>query len=91
MFQQSGDADGFAGLRRTGVAEGSAAATAGFDDFEMAAMVDPAVSVVRQPVENIVRHAVSILFERIGGNEALETQNVGLLAEMIYRRSCGCH
>ncbi len=62
----------------------------GFDDFEMAAMVDPAVSVVRQPVENIVRHAISILFERIAGNDSLEMQNVALPGEMIYRHSCGC-
>ena len=62
----------------------------GFDDFEMAPMVDPPISVVRQPTENMVRHAISILFERIGGNETLEVQNIALLAQMIYRRSCGC-
>ncbi len=62
----------------------------GFDDFELASLVDPPLSVVRQPMENMVRHAISILFERIRGNEALETQHIALLGQLIYRRSCGC-
>jgi LacI family transcriptional regulator len=62
----------------------------GFDDFELASLVDPPLSVVRQPMENMVRHALSILFERIRGNDALEIQNIALLGQLIYRRSCGC-
>ncbi len=62
----------------------------GFDDFEMAPMIDPPISVVRQPTENMVRHTVSILFERIHGNSTLEIQNIALWAQMVYRRSCGC-
>ena len=62
----------------------------GFDDFDMAAMVDPPISVVRQPMESMVRHAMSILFERILGNGTLEPQNIALLGQMIFRRSCGC-
>ena len=62
----------------------------GFDDFELASLVDPPLSVVRQPIENMVRHAVSILFERIRGNDSLEIQNIALLGQLIYRRSCGC-
>ncbi len=62
----------------------------GFDDFEFASLVDPPLSVVRQPVENMVRHATSILFERVQGNETLGVQNIALLGQLIYRRSCGC-
>lgn len=62
----------------------------GFDDFELASLVDPSLSVVRQPIENMVRHALSILFERIRGNDSLEIQNIALLGQLIYRRSCGC-
>lgn len=63
----------------------------GFDDFELASLVDPPLSVVRQPMENMVRHATSILFDRIRGSESLEVQNIALPGQMIYRRSCGCH
>lgn len=62
----------------------------GFDDFDFAPLVDPPLSVVRQPMENMVHHALSILFERIRGNDALEPQNIALLGQLIYRRSCGC-
>jgi LacI family transcriptional regulator len=62
----------------------------GFDDFELASLIDPPLSVVRQPMENMVRHAISILFERIRGNDALESQHIALLGQLIYRRSCGC-
>ena len=66
----------------------------GFDDFDMAPMVDPTISVVRQPTEAMVRHALDILFERIlerhEGNSTLAVQNIALPAQMVYRRSCGC-
>ena len=63
----------------------------GFDDFDFAPLVDPPLSVVRQPMENMVRHALTILFERIRGNDALEPQIISLLGQLIYRRSCGCN
>ena len=62
----------------------------GFDDFDLASLVDPPLSVVRQPIENMVRHAISILFERIRGNESLKAQNIALSGQLICRRSCGC-
>ena len=63
----------------------------GFDDFDLASLVDPPLSVVRQPTENMVRHAINILFERIRGNDDLEVQSIALLGQLIYRRSCGCN
>lgn len=62
----------------------------GFDDFELASLVDPPLSVVRQPTENMMRHATNLLFQRIEGVEALEPQCLALPAQMVYRRSCGC-
>jgi LacI family transcriptional regulator len=62
----------------------------GFDDFELAALIDPPLSVVRQPMDNMVHHAMNILFERIRGNDSLGPQNIALMGQLIYRRSCGC-
>ena len=62
----------------------------GFDDFELASLIDPPLSVIRQPIDNMVLHAISILFERIRGNDALEFHNIALPGQLICRRSCGC-
>jgi LacI family transcriptional regulator len=62
----------------------------GFDDFELASLVDPALSVVRQPTENMMRHATNILFRRIEDEEPMEPQNIALPGQLVYRRSCGC-
>ncbi len=67
----------------------------GFDDFDLAPVIDPPLTVVRQPTEAMIQHAVRILFARIatrddvdGGASAAE--NIALDGDLIYRRSCGC-
>lgn len=62
----------------------------GFDDFDLASLVDPPLSVVRQPTENMMRHATNLLFQRIEGDVAMEPQCLALPGQMVYRRSCGC-
>ncbi len=42
-------------------------AQVGFDDFAMADLVEPAMTVVRQPLEELGRVAAAILFERLQG------------------------
>jgi LacI family transcriptional regulator len=63
----------------------------GFDDFELADLVQPAVTVVRQPREELGRVAAAILFERLqeATTPAKATRRV-LPVELIVRRSCGC-
>ena len=62
----------------------------GFDDFELAALIDPPLSVVRQPINSMVCHAINILFERIQGNDSMAVQTIALMGQLITRRSCGC-
>ena len=62
----------------------------GFDDFGFAPLVDPPLTVIRQPIESMVRHAVGTLFSRIAGEDNAPTQTVMLAGELICRRSCGC-
>lgn len=66
-------------------------ALVGFDDFEMAELVQPAITVVRQPREELGRVAAAILFERLQESSApAKAKRRVLPVELIVRRSCGC-
>jgi len=65
-------------------------ALVGFDDFAFAPLIDPPLTVIRQPVEMMVRYALNILFSRIDETASKEIQNLFLPGELICRRSCGC-
>lgn len=66
-------------------------ALVGFDDFEMAEVLHPALTVIRQPIYELGEKAAEILFERIAGSGLPKSgQRVLLPLELILRRSCGC-
>ena len=62
----------------------------GFDDFGYAPLMDPPLTVIRQPIEKMVRYALSALFRRIEQDGEGEVQEISLPGELIRRRSCGC-
>jgi LacI family transcriptional regulator len=63
----------------------------GFDDFELAEVLHPTLTVVRQPVFEVGRVAASLLFDRLKLEEfPCEGSKVVLPVELIIRRSCGC-
>jgi LacI family transcriptional regulator len=67
-------------------------ALAGFDDFDIADVLQPALTVVRQPVYQIGETAANLLFERISrGQFPTRGHRVVLPLELVIRRSCGCH
>lgn len=67
-------------------------ALAGFDDFDIADVLQPALTVVRQPVYQIGETAANLLFERIAnGQVPTKGHRVVLPLELVIRRSCGCH
>ena len=71
----------------------SQVAVAGFDDFETADILKPAMTVVRQPFEQLGRHAAEILFARLEDSAtpiANHSRRVVLPVELIIRNSCGC-
>lgn len=61
----------------------------GFDDFPLAAALRPAISVVRQPIDEIARAAAEILFGQIESASRVSRQ-VTIAAELVLRASCGC-
>ncbi|HZD50065.1 MAG TPA: LacI family DNA-binding transcriptional regulator [Silvibacterium sp.] len=67
------------------------AALIGFDDFELAEILHPTLTVVRQPVDELGRVAASLLFDRLKRDEfPAEGNKVVLPVELVIRRSCGC-
>jgi LacI family transcriptional regulator len=66
-------------------------ALVGFDDFETAELVQPPMTVVRQPREELGRVAAAILFERLQESSIpAKAKRRVLPVELIVRRSCGC-
>jgi LacI family transcriptional regulator len=61
-----------------------------FDDFDLADMMTPSLSVVRQPSETFGDEAARLLFERIRGTAGEEQRSIILPTELILRQSCGC-
>lgn len=72
-----------------GLKVGRDLALAGFEDFEWAAFVRPALTLVRQPGEEMGRKAAELLFERLTGKDHAP-RRIMLSTELIIRESCGC-
>lgn len=67
-------------------------ALAGFDDFDIADVLQPALTVIRQPVYQLGETGANLLFERIAkGQFPTKGQRVVLPLELVIRRSCGCN
>jgi LacI family transcriptional regulator len=77
-------------LQEMGINPPEKLALVGFDDFEMAEVMRPGTTVVRQPTELLGRKAAEILFERLGSNHPLKPGKEHILsAELVIRGSCG--
>ena len=81
----------FAALLNIGIKIPTDVALAGFDDFDLAELTSPPLTVVRQPAQEMGRVATSLLFERIERGESPQTgTRIVLPVEIVLRRSCGC-
>jgi DNA-binding LacI/PurR family transcriptional regulator len=60
-------------------------AVVGFDDSPVAALVEPPLTSVRQPIEDVGRHIVALLTSRLAGRQ--EPTGVLLAPRLIIRRS----
>jgi len=61
-----------------------------FDDFDLAEMIPPGITVVRQPTDELGSRAAQSLFDRIEKKNARAAQKIVLSTEFIIRGSCGC-
>lgn len=76
-------------LNRLGVAPGKDIPILSFDDFDLADMLTPALSVIQQPAEMLGREAVRLLLNRLKGSVG-RSRALVLPTKMIIRHSCGC-
>jgi LacI family transcriptional regulator len=80
-------------LREVGLAIPENIALIGFDDFELAALLSPPLTVIRQPSANLGVQASKLLFERIAAAKRPEGGfgiKLVLPVEFVIRGSCGC-
>ncbi|WP_216841222.1 LacI family DNA-binding transcriptional regulator [Acidobacterium sp. S8] len=78
-------------LLEKGVRVPEEVALVGFDDFELADILHPTLTVVRQPASELGRVAANLLFDRIKRDEFPEEgSRIVLPVELVIRRSCGC-
>jgi LacI family transcriptional regulator len=78
-------------LLESGIRVPEKVALIGFDDFELADILHPTLTVVRQPASELGRVAANLLFDRIKRSEFPDEGNrIVLPVELVIRRSCGC-
>jgi LacI family transcriptional regulator len=62
----------------------------GFDDFDTAESLQPTISVVSQPIEQIGKAAVELFFKRRRQTRKQPAQKLVLVPRIMIRASCGC-
>ncbi len=77
-------------LRQLGKRVGTDIALISFDDFELAEILTPSLTVVRQPAAELGRRAAELLFTRMHAKNALPHQEIVLSTTFHIRESCGC-
>jgi LacI family transcriptional regulator len=77
-------------LRQLGKRVGCDVALISFDDFELAEILSPSLTVVRQPAADLGRQAAELLFTKMQSTEALPRQEIVLPTTLHIRESCGC-
>lgn len=82
----------FKALRDLGIRIPKELALVAFDDFELAELLEPQLSVIRQPALELGSTAARLLFERMAdGHHGNQGTRLVLPVEWFPRRSCGCH
>jgi LacI family transcriptional regulator len=62
----------------------------GFDDIQVAALVRPALTTVRQPIEQLGKRAFQLLSDRLKDSDQIPCRNEILPTRLIVRQTCGC-
>ena len=88
----------FEALKKLGVKIPGGVALVGFDDFELAASLDPPVTVIAQPIQDAGRIAAEHLFRQVSAYARRRQQLapfkpkiIELEPSLIVRGSCGCN
>jgi LacI family transcriptional regulator len=83
-------------LQKFGIAIPGQLALIGYDDFQLAEILRPSVTVIQQPIEQVGRVAAELLFQRLANFEQsspdglFDWENEQLKTKLVCRASCGC-
>lgn len=84
--------------RKAGVGTTTVFGLLGFDDFELASMFSPSISVIQQPVEEIGRQAAEAPFNQLRDERGTDMytsskhiEQIRLRTLLVRRGSCGCN
>ena len=77
-------------MKTLGLQPPAPVAVVGFDDFETADLLQPGITVVRQPAEQLARGAAEVLFGQLGDERNAGTGRRWIQpVELVVRGSCG--
>ena len=62
----------------------------GFDDVDLATLVQPSLTVMVQPTEQMAHDSVELLFSRITKSGPADVRRIESEGTLICRQSCGC-
>lgn len=74
-------------LRKAGLSVPEDVSIVGFDNIELASAVNPALTTIAQPIDEIARQATELLIHRLLGSRIGKNQRVILKAGLIRRES----
>lgn len=77
----------YAGVRELGLRIPEDISVLGFDDINLCKVVNPPLSTVRQPLEDLMRAAVEVLLDRLAGKNPGSPTHLTLSPELILRGS----
>jgi LacI family transcriptional regulator len=77
-------------LDKLGVIVPQQLALIGFDDFELATVLRPRLTVVRQPGAELGICAAKLLFDRLESRNTSSPVTLSLPVTLVVRESCGC-
>lgn len=78
-----------AALKQAGIQVPRDVAVVGFDDIPFARIINPPLTTIRAPIEQVGREAVATLVKRIGQKNCEPA--ILLPTELVIRQSCGCN
>jgi LacI family transcriptional regulator len=77
-------------IRAAGLRVPEDIALVGFDDIPLASAVEPTLTTIRQPIEQLGHTAASLLLDRLNdGDGHASTQRIVLPTDLVLRESCG--
>src|SRR5688572_11065262 len=79
----------YAGIRELGLRVPQDISVIGFDDIHLCRVMNPPITTVRQPLEQLMKSAVSLLIGRMEGKKVGEVENLTMVPELMVRGSTG--